>query len=510
MRTTSCAGSASASRDVKLLNPLYALRRKRARADPDDFWNGSVGQALAGLDDAQKRELSSTSLTNATRARARPAIAAAAVRSRGIVAGSHRVHGGLQRLRIADEFRRDRDAARGIPGSLVAGFRRDRRWHRSAGLGLCRASAQQAAARMPGRAPDPDRPMASAPAPSIVSTASRRRSKATSCCARCRAPCCRASKCTPEMSGPKWRAIRQVNYDSSTKVLAVARRRFWESDDGIYGGGTFTDLPIATAYYPSDNAEAKDARVSAGAGVLLASYSWGQTARRLASLDHPARAALALQHLSRVHPQLGQPGIVRETQSWSWDNHPLSSGAFAWFLPGQHTDLYPALIAPRDGFTLPASMRPSPTRGCKGRWNPDCAHRAKYWRQADCARKSRKSPTRCRRPRVRRDGVRVLFARPAADLPQRRRRIRAVRHGAHRSRVRDAQDAVRVVPRTATSCRWCACRAANITSLRARSTWARWASWCRWSARADEARQHRRLHALSARRTARRGVRICA
>ena len=30
-------------------------------------------------------------------------------------------------------------------------------------------------------------------------------------------------------------------------------------------------------------------------------------------------------------------------------------------------------------------------------------------------------------------------------------------------------------------CRWCACRAANITSSPARSTSVRWASWCRWS-----------------------------
>src|SRR5215211_531401 len=79
---------------------------------------------------------------------------------------------------------------------------------------------------------------------------------------------------------------------------------------------------------------------------MLASYSWGQVARRLASLAHAARSSVVLQHLTRVHPQLGQAGMVRETRSWSWDNHPLSSGAFAWFLPGQHTELHSALIAP--------------------------------------------------------------------------------------------------------------------------------------------------------------------
>jgi monoamine oxidase len=79
---------------------------------------------------------------------------------------------------------------------------------------------------------------------------------------------------------------------------------------------------------------------------MLASYSWGQAARRLASLEHPARAGVVLRHLARVHPQLREPGIIRETRSWSWDNHPLSSGAFAWFMPGQHTELYADLIAP--------------------------------------------------------------------------------------------------------------------------------------------------------------------
>ena len=150
----------------------------------------------------------------------------------------------------------------------------------------------------------------------------------------------------PELSGPKLRAIRELNYDSSTKVLVVSNRRFWETDDGIYGGGTFTDLPTGTTYYPSDNAQAKDRHVSQGPGVMLGSYSWGQAARRLASLPHPQRAAMVLEHLSRVHPQLKSAGMVRQTASWSWDNHPWSSGAFAWFMPGQHTALYRHIIAP--------------------------------------------------------------------------------------------------------------------------------------------------------------------
>ena len=48
-------------------------------------------------------------------------------------------------------------------------------------------------------------------------------------------------------AGTKMRAVRQVTYDSSTKVLAQTKRRFWETDEGIYGGGTYTDSGRARA-----------------------------------------------------------------------------------------------------------------------------------------------------------------------------------------------------------------------------------------------------------------------
>ena len=150
----------------------------------------------------------------------------------------------------------------------------------------------------------------------------------------------------PAFSGAKQRAIRELNYDSSTKVLAVTRRRFWEEDDGVFGGGTYTDLPTGTTWYPSNNAAARDPKVSAAPSVFLASYSWGQTARRLATLPHAQRSALALTHLARVHPQLSRPGEVRRTASWSWDNHRWSGGAFAWFMPGQWTALHRDVVAP--------------------------------------------------------------------------------------------------------------------------------------------------------------------
>lgn len=56
----------------------------------------------------------------------------------------------------------------------------------------------------------------------------------------------------PALSPEKADAIRRVIYDSSTKVLALTRRRFWETDDGIYGGGSVSDGSLGSAWYASD------------------------------------------------------------------------------------------------------------------------------------------------------------------------------------------------------------------------------------------------------------------
>jgi monoamine oxidase len=85
-------------------------------------------------------------------------------------------------------------------------------------------------------------------------------------------------------SPAKQRAIRQLHYDASAKILFQCRRRFWEEDDGIVGGGTVTDLPIRALYYPDHGRET-------GRGVLLASYTWSEDAQRWGSLGPADRVA---------------------------------------------------------------------------------------------------------------------------------------------------------------------------------------------------------------------------
>jgi monoamine oxidase len=138
-------------------------------------------------------------------------------------------------------------------------------------------------------------------------------------------------------SRAKQRAIRQLHYDASAKILLQCRRRFWEEDDGIFGGGTVTDLPIRIVYYPDHSRET-------GRGVLLASYTWSEDAQRWGSLAPQDRITQAIENLAPIHPQIVDEFEVGATKMWHDDE--FAGGAFALFDPGQQTLLFDHIKAP--------------------------------------------------------------------------------------------------------------------------------------------------------------------
>ena len=138
-------------------------------------------------------------------------------------------------------------------------------------------------------------------------------------------------------SRAKMRAIRQLHYDASAKILFQCRRRFWEEDDGIYGGGTLTDLPVRNIYYPDHGRET-------GRGVILASYTWSEDAQRWGSLSPTERLVQALEDVAEIHPQVTREFEVGASHMWHDDE--FAGGAFALFDPGQQTLLYNDIIAP--------------------------------------------------------------------------------------------------------------------------------------------------------------------
>ena len=175
----------------------------------------------------------------------------------------------------------------------------------------------------------------------------------------------------PPFAPGKAFAVRNLGYESSTKVLLHCRRRFWETEHGIAGGASLSDLLYRAMYYPSDNAASvtepepmrarfntmyggyrngeftpADPAVSAGPGVLLASYSWGQDARRLGQLSPEERVAVVVRQIARIHPEIAEPGMIDDSASMFWDSFPWANASFAELLPGQQSTIHHHTVAP--------------------------------------------------------------------------------------------------------------------------------------------------------------------
>ena len=139
-------------------------------------------------------------------------------------------------------------------------------------------------------------------------------------------------------SREKQKAIRELNYNASAKILFQVRHRFWELEDGIIGGTTVTDLPIRRICYPSFSDPADER------GTLLASYTWGQDELRWGAMDAESMIEQALEDVAKIHPSITTEFEVGAVQDWYGD--PYARGAFALFEPEQQTRLQPSIIAP--------------------------------------------------------------------------------------------------------------------------------------------------------------------
>ncbi len=138
-------------------------------------------------------------------------------------------------------------------------------------------------------------------------------------------------------SHEKQRAIRQLNYSASTKILFQVSDRIWETDNGIYGGATVTDLPIRRINYPTPDP-------TTSRGVLLASYTWSQHALRWGAMDEETRLEEALDDVSRIHPRIREVYEVGASHAWYDDR--WANGAFALFAPEQQTELQADIVKP--------------------------------------------------------------------------------------------------------------------------------------------------------------------
>jgi len=126
------------------------------------------------------------------------------------------------------------------------------------------------------------------------------------------------------VGAPMQAAIRALPYASSVKLGLQFKRRFWEEDDHIYGGITFTDLPITTIGYPSHGYHSEK-------GVLLGGYLWGTEAMRFTSMTPAQRIQEGLKQGAKIHPQYLDE--FENGVAMAWHRSPFTLGCF-----GQWTD----------------------------------------------------------------------------------------------------------------------------------------------------------------------------
>ena len=114
----------------------------------------------------------------------------------------------------------------------------------------------------------------------------------------CTIPLSILSQIPVDVSAPMKAAIDAVPYASSVKIGLQFRRRFWEENEAIYGGISYTDLPIRQISYPSTGFN------RSGRGVLLGAYVYeGANAYEFTSMAPADRVARAVEFGSRLHPQ---------------------------------------------------------------------------------------------------------------------------------------------------------------------------------------------------------------
>ena len=135
----------------------------------------------------------------------------------------------------------------------------------------------------------------------------------------CTIPLSILSQIEINVGAPMQAAIGAVPYVSSVKVGLQFKRRFWEEDDLIFGGISYTDLPITQISYPSTGYN------TTGKGVLLGCYTWnGPNSYEFTAMSPEERVKRAVEYGSQIHPQYKQE--FENGIAVAWHRSPFTLG----------------------------------------------------------------------------------------------------------------------------------------------------------------------------------------
>jgi monoamine oxidase len=128
----------------------------------------------------------------------------------------------------------------------------------------------------------------------------------------CTIPATVLSQIPMNVGAPMKNAINQLPYESAFKVGLQFKRRFWEQDDGIYGGISYTDQPITNIAYPCTG------YFGDGPAVLLGGYGYGNSLPdfNFAALPPDQQVRAAVEQGAKIHPQYKKEFLDGVAVAW--------------------------------------------------------------------------------------------------------------------------------------------------------------------------------------------------
>ncbi len=154
----------------------------------------------------------------------------------------------------------------------------------------------------------------------------------------CTIPAAVLSQIDLQVSDGKRAAIKALPYGNSVKIGLEMKRRFWETEDAIYGGSSFTDQAIGLVSYPGHGC------FSDGPAVLLGAYPFGVGAYILAGMTPEKRIQAALEQGSVFHPAHYKSEFLSGA-SVAWNRMPWILGCCAMWTEESRAAHYQDLVA---------------------------------------------------------------------------------------------------------------------------------------------------------------------
>ncbi|MFL6245047.1 MAG: flavin monoamine oxidase family protein [Thermoanaerobaculia bacterium] len=117
-------------------------------------------------------------------------------------------------------------------------------------------------------------------------------------------------------------AIAAVNFADTCKVGWQTNSRFWETQNQMYGGISYTTDNITQMWYPSWGYFGQK-------GILTGAYNYDDQAIYMASLELPQRLELAMIGGKRLHPDFDKHIPINLGLSIAWKQVPYQLGGWA-------------------------------------------------------------------------------------------------------------------------------------------------------------------------------------